>query len=82
MRDRERRHDDDQLANAAERNDQTEQEQQMVGAAQDVAEALGHEQPDRLEPARIEPDKTGIVVKFQSAFGAIRRRRIGARSAP
>ena len=54
MRDRERRDDDDQRAEPAERDHQAEQEQQVIDAVEDVEEAVLDEAQRRLVPARIE----------------------------
>ena len=50
VRDRERRDDDDQLRELPERNDETEQKEQVIGAAQDVLESQRDESPRRLIP--------------------------------
>ena len=69
VRDRERGHDRDERAEAAERDDEQEQKQQVVGAFEDVLEAEHDEAPDRLVPARIEPHQTGIAFELVDALG-------------
>ena len=63
--------------NAPERNDEAEQEQQVVGAVEDVEEAGLDEAQRRLVPARVEPHEARIAVEFESA----RHRRRAAGSA-
>ena len=47
----------DERAEAAERDHEAEQEQQVIGAVEDVREPELHEAPRGLVPARIEPDE-------------------------
>ncbi len=59
----------DQRAQLAERNDQAQQEQQVIGAVEDVEEALAREQVERLVPARIEMHDAGVGVDVEGALG-------------
>ena len=71
--DRERRDDDDERPQAPERDHQAGQEQQVVGALQDVPEAVDHEPQRGLVPAGIEADQSRIAVELERARGAVRR---------
>ena len=73
MRDGERRDDGDERSDAAERNDEAEQEQQMVGAVQDVLESELHEVPYRLMPPWIETHQPGVADQLERALGATGR---------
>src|SRR5215471_18700196 len=72
MCDRERRDNNDERTQPPERNNQTGEEQQVVGAVENVPEALNHETHHRLMPAWIEIDKTRRAVKLEGAYRAIR----------
>ena len=61
VRDREGGDDDDERPEAAERDHQAEQEEQVVGAVENVKEARDDEAPRRLVPARIEPHQPRIA---------------------
>src|SRR6478752_9891462 len=73
MRGRERRHDQDERSQTAERNDQTDEKQQMIGAVEDMEEAELHEAQCRLVPARIELDESWIAGELERALGPTRR---------
>ena len=73
MRDRERGDDDDQRPQPPERDDEADQEQQMVGAFEDVPEPGHHEAPRCLVPAGIEAHETEKAEKIERADGAARR---------
>ena len=73
MRDCKRGHDRDQRAEAPERNHQAQQEQQVVGAVEDVEESLLTKRQRRLIPARIEPDQPGIALELERARRAAGR---------
>ena len=45
----------------------------MIDAVENMEEALGDENADRLPPARIEADPPGIVMKYEGAFGPVGR---------
>ena len=77
---RERRDDPDERAQLR-RNGTTrhEQEQQMVGAVENVLEALHEEPEQRLMPARIERDDAGIAFDLEHALGAAPCRRSARR---
>ena len=69
----ERGHDDDERPQLPERDHQAEQEQQMVGAVQDVPEP-GHDKTQSgVVPARIEPNQAGIAMKLECARDAVGR---------
>ena len=57
--------DDDERAQPAERNHQAGEEQQVVGAVEDVPEAFDHEAQHRLVPARIEIDEARCAVELE-----------------
>ena len=57
-------------AEAAERNDQAQQEQQVIDAAEDVEEPIDDKPRRRLEPARVEPDDAGVAVELKRALDA------------
>ena len=61
-----------QRADAAERNHQAEQEQQVIHAAQDVEEPVHDEAPRRLEPARIQRHDARVAVELERALGSAR----------
>ncbi len=73
MCDRERGDDDDERTQPADRNDEAGEEQEVVGAVEDVPEAFHHEAQHRLVPARIEIDEAGGAVEVEGAHGAARR---------
>src|SRR5204863_5421531 len=52
-----------------------EEEQQMIRPIENVKEPFDDETARRLEPARIEPHESGIVVKRECAFGTIWRQK-------
>src|SRR5207237_7885050 len=58
-----------------ERDHEAEQEQQMVGAAQDVIESELHKLQRRLVPARIEANETGVALEFERADRSTRRKK-------
>src|SRR6266550_6029198 len=61
VRDGERRHDGDEWPNLPERDDEAEDEQEMVDAVEDVREAELDEAQRGLMPSRIETDQAGIA---------------------
>ena len=63
----------DERPNAPERDDEAEQEQQVVGAVEDVPEAGAYEAQRRLVPARVEPHEARVAVQLERALGAARR---------
>src|ERR1700730_16612639 len=65
----------DQFAQAAEGNHQTEKEEQVIGAIQNVKETELHEIQGSLIPLRIEADQTRIADEFESADGPIWRQK-------
>ena len=62
----------DQRTELAERNHQAQQEQQVVGAVEDVEEAFARKQVERLVPARIEMDDARVGVNVEGALGLAR----------
>ena len=76
VRDRERGDDRDERARIPERNDQAEQKQQVIGAGEDVREAVLKKPPRRLRDVRIEPHQAGIVAKLERAHRAIGRKEL------
>ena len=70
MRDGERRDDDDERTETAERNHQAQQEQQAIDAAKDVEKTIHDEPRHGLEPSRVEPDVAGVAVELKCAFRA------------
>src|SRR5262249_24033072 len=73
MSDRERRDDNDQRTQPGERDHQAKQEQQVVGAFENVPEA-GHDELRRgMMPTRIEPHESRITMEFECADFAARR---------
>ena len=58
---------------AAERHDEAEQEQQVIGAAEDVPEPEPHEAQRRLVPARIELHEARVALRLEDARRAGRR---------
>ncbi len=73
VRDGERRNHRDQPAKPAERDDQAEEKQQMVGAAQDMFEPHLHEPPGGLVPLRIQAHQPGIAFVLERADRAVRQ---------
>src|SRR4030095_12450448 len=72
----ERRHDRYERAKLPQWDDQTKQEQQMIGPIQNVSETHLHESPRRLVPARIETNDSGIpTFIFKSANLPVRRKK-------
>ena len=71
--DRERGDDEHERPKAAERDHEAEEEQQVVGAVEDVNEAELDEPQRRLVPARIEPDESRIPRQLERPFDAVRR---------
>jgi hypothetical protein len=69
MADREGRDDDDERPQAAERGHQADQEQQVIGAFENVPEARYHEAQRGLMPARIEMHEAGIAIEFEGPNG-------------
>jgi hypothetical protein len=63
--DGERRDDEHERAEAAEGDHQAEDEQQVVGAIEDVLEAEPDEGERRLVPARIEPHEAGVATVLE-----------------
>ncbi len=61
-------YDRDQRAQPAERDDKTEQEQEVVGAVEDVAEAEFDEAESRLTPFRIEPDEARVAFELVGPY--------------
>ena len=59
--------DGNQRANAAERNDQAEQEEQMVDAVQNVMKAHHHKAAGGVVPVGIQPHQSGIAFQFIGA---------------
>ena len=47
----------------------------MIDAAEDVEEPVHDEPRRRLEPARVEPDDTGVAVELERALDAVCRAR-------
>jgi hypothetical protein len=82
VRDGERGHHRDQRAEAAERDHQAEQEQQVIGAVEDVEEAELDELQRRLVPARIELDQTGVAEELETAHRAAGRQEAQHRQRP
>ena len=72
MRHGESRDDQNQPADAPERDDETQQEQQVVDPVQDVREPQGDEPQRGLVPSRIEPDEPQVAPVFERANGAVR----------
>ncbi len=66
-------------AQPADRNHEAGEKQEMVGAVENVPEALDHEPQHRLVPARVEIDEAGGAVKLEGAYGAVRRHETQAR---
>lgn len=73
MRHDERRHHRGQRSEAAERDHQAEEEQQVVRAVEEVTNAERHEQPHRLDAARIELHEPRIAVELEGANRAAGR---------
>ena len=69
---REGRHDRHQRVEPPERNDQTEEEQQVIDAIQDVEETGLHEPKGRLMPPRVEPDQSRVTDKLERSHDAVR----------
>ena len=65
--------DGDEGADPAQRDDEAEQEQQVVGAVENVQEPGADEARRRFVPARVQPDEAGIVVQLEGARGAVGR---------
>ncbi len=73
MCDGERRHDDDQRTETPERNDQAQQEQQVIDAAENVEQPIDDKPRCRLEPARVEPNKAGVAMKLKRPLDDMRQ---------
>src|SRR5687767_6007115 len=73
MRSRKRRHNQNQRAKAAERDDKTEQEQQVIDTVENVKEANLHKAPGRLMPARVELNQARIATQLEGTYRPIRR---------
>ena len=71
--DGERGDDDDERPQPPERDHQAEQEQEVIGAFEDVPEAGHDEAQCGVVPARIEAHEAGIAVEFECANGACGR---------
>ena len=56
-----------------ERNEQTEKKEDVLGAVEDVKEAVLGEAPADLEPARIEQHRSGVAVQLEDARPSVRR---------
>src|SRR5262249_22701255 len=67
MRHREGGDDADQRAEAAERDDETEEKQQVIDAVEDVTESQADEAERRLMPAWIQLHQTRIAVQIERA---------------
>src|SRR5258707_1231266 len=67
MCDGERGDDGNERAKAAKGDHQAKQEEQMVGAIENVEKTKVHETHSRLVPSRIETDKAGIADEFERA---------------
>src|SRR5262245_39582121 len=65
----------DQRAKSAERYHQTEQEQQMVGAIENVQEAGTNEAQRGLKPARIEANESRVAFELECSNSATRRQK-------
>src|SRR6266566_2409767 len=74
MRHCKRGHHRDQRAEAAERDHQAEQEQQVVGPVQDVEEAELDEPASGLMPSGIQVDQSRIANELIGANGAAGRK--------
>ena len=72
VRHREAGDDRHQRPEAAERDDQAEQEQQVVGAVEDVLVPRGDEAGRSLVPARIERHQAGIAAQLEGPLGPFR----------
>src|SRR4030095_2524712 len=75
MRDGERGHDHDERSDAPERDDQAHQEQQVIGAIENVQDPERHKAQPRLTPAWIEPDEPGIAGELERPLGTGRRQK-------
>ncbi len=64
--------EENQLAKAPERDDQAEEEEQMVGPFEDVQESEPHEAEEHVVPLGIEPDEAGVAGKVEGADRAVR----------
>ena len=73
VRDGEGGDDEHERPQAAERDHEAGDEQQVVGAVEDVQEARLDEAQRRLVPARVEPHQARIAVELEGALGAARR---------
>ena len=73
MRHREAGDDRHQRPEPPERDDQAEQEQEVVGAVEDVLVPGGDEARRGLVPARIERHQAGIAAQLERPLGALRR---------
>src|SRR5258708_2413166 len=72
MRDSERSDDRDQRAEAPERDNEAEEEQQVVDPIENMEDPLPPEPPYRLMPTRIEPHEPGIAMKLEGTDAAAR----------
>ena len=82
MPDSEGRDDEHERPEAAERDHQAEQEQQVIGSVQDVEEAQLHEPQRRLMPPGIEPDDPRISRQLERPFDAAGRAEAQSRHHP
>ena len=74
MGDGERGHDDREGLELPERDDEAGEEQQVVGAVEDVLEAHRHEPERGLVPARVEADDAGVAAQLERPLGPARRK--------
>ena len=70
MSDREGRDHEHERPKAPERDHQAQQEEQMVGAVENVEETQFHEPPGRLMPPRIQPDDPRISCQLERPLDA------------
>src|SRR5262245_54452600 len=82
MRERESGDYDDQLSKSPDRNDETEHEQQVLDAVQNVLETQHDEPPRGLMPAWIETHGTGVAEVFECAYRPARRQKAHDRDDP
>ena len=82
MRHREGGGEQDEGREAPERDDEAEQEQDVVDALEDVPDAGDEEAQRRLMPARIEAHEAGVAVQLEGAHVPARRQEAQGRRHP
>ena len=73
MRDDERGDDRDERLQSPERDEQTEEKEDVLRTVENVKEAVLGKSPGDLGPARIEEHRSGVAVQLEDARPSVRR---------